>query len=59
MNFIDRFLDESPKYLVSAGRFDEAKTLLKKIAKRNNLHNVNVDHIIMEAREKIEQVRTI
>lgn len=38
------------------GRFDEAKDLLSKIVRRNNLQDIDVPAIIKEARKKIENV---
>lgn len=52
--FCTFFVDESPKWLVSMGRFDEAKDLLSKIVRRNNLQDIDVPAIIKEARKKIE-----
>ncbi|OQR71618.1 solute carrier family 22 member 6-B-like [Tropilaelaps mercedesae] len=48
------FLDESPKWLISSGHYDEAKQLLHKIVRRNKLNDVDVDNVIQKARAKIE-----
>ncbi|OQR67861.1 solute carrier family 22 member 6-B-like [Tropilaelaps mercedesae] len=53
------FLDESPKWLVSMGRFDKAKTLLSKIVQRNKLRNVDIAAIVKAAREKIAAVGVV
>ncbi|GMR52886.1 hypothetical protein PMAYCL1PPCAC_23081, partial [Pristionchus mayeri] len=43
------FLPESPRWLVSIGRFDEAKKTLKKIAELNK-RDVNVDDLVHQLR---------
>ncbi|XP_003737618.2 organic cation transporter protein [Galendromus occidentalis] len=48
------FLDESPRWLVSMKRYDEAAVILKKIVDKNGLQKIDVDAAIEEARKKFE-----
>ncbi|OQR71619.1 solute carrier family 22 member 6-B-like [Tropilaelaps mercedesae] len=50
-------IDESPKWLVSAGHYEEASKVLEKVVKRNRLRDVDVNAVIAEAREQIETER--
>lgn len=55
-----RMMDESPKWLLSAGKYDELKVLLKKIVKRNKIDRdgeVDIDAIVEEAKASFMLVR--
>lgn len=53
------FLDESPKWLLSVGRQDEARRLLQKIIRMNKLEGVDVDAIVQDATIAVMKVAAI
>lgn len=41
-------LEESPRWLVSNGRYEDAKAVFKKVAKTNKVKSVDIDEIFSE-----------
>lgn len=47
-------LDESPKWLLATGKYEEAKAVILKIIRKNHLDkNIDVDAILEKSRESL------
>ena len=50
-----RFVPESFRWLVTKGRYEDAKTVINKVAKLNGYEQPDITHIIKQAKLEEEQ----